>query len=158
MESHYKTEEQAQFIAMMNDLVEHHGFNKSSVARLCDISPAMISAIVSGDRNPRFALERLQREYDKITKPQLTQSAPAAPRDVVQEKLEQLKQKDPDAYGVAAKNIEFLHDRMTSSPPVAREKDVSYTSKKKKIRPAAVEKAAKQIVDSVVESAEKSRS
>ncbi len=70
MERLYKTEEQARFISMMNDLKAKFGYDNSKIARLCGISPAMITHIENGDRSPRLALERLETKYRELMNPQ----------------------------------------------------------------------------------------
>lgn len=126
METLLKTPEQVRFVEMMEDLIENHGYNRGRVAGLCGISAAMVSLICKGTRSPRFSLERLRHEYEKII---LADKTPAGGRDaagpnplqrrnarnVLGAQLADLQAFDPKGFVLARATINELHRRIGTS-------------------------------------------
>jgi hypothetical protein len=123
-----KTPEQVRFIEMMEDLIARYGYSKARVAEVCGISAAMVSLIGKGERSPRFSLERLRQEYDRIihTEPRAGQPAGSELRDepgrnapyrrparnVLHEQLADLQKFDPKGFALARATIGELHRRI----------------------------------------------
>ncbi len=112
-----RTPEQIKFMDMLNELEARFGFNRSRIARECEFSPAIVTAVEKGERSPRYALEKLKQFYQMLVKPGSLDRPPVAVfPDAVHEMLHALKVKDFDAYDLVRSTIEFLHSRIGTAP------------------------------------------
>jgi len=153
-------------MAMLGDLERLFGYNKSFIAKQCGFSPSIITAVDDGSRRPRWALEKLQQFYDLKTgaKPAIQ----SAPKDAVEQKLLELKERDPAAYESVKNTIDVLHDRISRGPDeVAKEvgrraveavkqPGVVYGRRKRTVK--SLNDVAAQAVQQVVDSVKKSSS
>ncbi len=130
-----RTPEQILFMKMLTELGTRFGYNRSRIARECEFSPAIVTAVEKGERSPRYALEKLKQFYEMVVKPSGSerQTITAFP-DAVHEKLHALKVNDLDAYDLVRTTIEFLHNRIGSAP--------SRTAARRGRKPDSVHRAA----------------
>lgn len=112
-QANYTSQEQADFMTMLHELEVRFGYNRSRVARECNFSPAIITAVGKGERKPRYALEKMKQLYQ-----QLTGKAGGAPlgtipaRDLTYEMLSELKHRDKAAYRQVEGVITLLYKRI----------------------------------------------
>lgn len=109
----YTSEEQAAFMTMLHELEVRFGYNRSRVARECNFSPAIITAVGKGERKPRYALEKMKQLFERLTgKPGTVPPGSVPPRDYTYEKLSELRHRDKPAYAEVEGIINLLYKRI----------------------------------------------
>lgn len=98
---------------MLHELEVKFGYNRSRVARECNFSPAIITAVGKGERKPRYALEKMKQLYQGLTgKPGTVPPGSVPPRDYTYEKLSELRHRDKPAYAEVEGIINLLYKRI----------------------------------------------
>jgi len=109
----YTSDEQAQFMDMLHELEVGFGYNRSRVARACNFSPAIITAVGKGERKPRYALEKMKQLYQQLTgKPGAVPTGSMPKRDLTYEMLSELRHRDKAAYENVESMIKLLYRRI----------------------------------------------
>lgn len=112
-QSKYTSDEQALFMNMLHELEVGFGYNRSRVARECNFSPAIITAVGKGERKPRYALEKMKQLYQQLTGKAGAVPAGSSPkRDLTYEMLSELRHRDKAAYENVESLIKLLYKRI----------------------------------------------
>jgi hypothetical protein len=109
----YTSDEQQAFMTMLHELEVQFGYNRSRVARECNFSPAIITAVGKGERKPRYALEKMKQLYQQLTgKPGDLPAGSSPKRDLTYEMLSELRHRDKAAYANVESMIKLLYKRI----------------------------------------------
>ena len=98
---------------MLHELEVGFGYNRSRVARECNFSPAIITAVGKGERKPRYALEKMKQLYQQLTgKPGAVPTGSSPKRDLTYEMLSELRHRDKPAFEQVEGIIHLLYKRI----------------------------------------------
>lgn len=100
-------------MTMLHELEVQFGYNRSRVARECNFSPAIITAVGKGERKPRYALEKMKQLYQQLTgKAGAVPTGSSPKRDLTYEMLSELRHRDKAAYENVEGMIKLLYKRI----------------------------------------------
>lgn len=100
-------------MTMLHELEVQFGYNRSRVARECNFSPAIITAVGKGERKPRYALEKMKQLYQQLTgKAGAVPTGSSPKRDFTYEMLSELRHRDKPAFENVERMILLLYKRI----------------------------------------------